>query len=159
MKYWRGIFVLLVLATGMVACKKTNNNSPYPQITLTGFTPDSLKAGSFKDTAFIYFNFFDGDADLGVSSGPTNDSRIVVTDSRNGDSLTFDFPTIDIRSVDPGKGLEGYAVLKIQAAFLDLRPDSLHQLWGDTLQFTFHVVDNSGKESNKVTTPSLFLRP
>src|SRR5215217_2238169 len=107
MKNWRGIFLLLGLATGMIACQKSNNNSPYPQISLISLTPDSVRGGDPKDTTFIFYRFFDGDGDLGVAD-PTNSSYIVVKDSRfSDDSFFYDVPSVDPGLVDKEKGMEG----------------------------------------------------
>lgn len=157
MKHWRGILVLAGLTGFLAACQKSANNSPYPQISLISLTPDSLQAASSEDTAYILFKFFDGDGDLAVSQTVLNDSRFIVRDNRNGDSLEYDLPSIDPSLVDPDKGVEGTTLVKIQAAFLSLRPDTAHTL-RDTTTFTFRVIDNAGHESNSVTTPRLILK-
>ena len=145
------ICLLLLFAA---ACQKNNNSSPYPQISLKGFAPDSVKSGLFSDTSFIQLSFFDGDADL------TENARVKVVDSRSpADTLNFPFPAVDPALLDPTVGEEGTCFIKIQAAILKIRTDTLHNGKGDTLKFTVHVIDVAGHESNRVTTPNLYIRP
>ena len=142
---------LLLLAA---ACQKNNNNSPYPQISLKGFAPDSVKSGLFSDTSFIQISFFDGDADL------TTSSMVKVVDSRStSDTINLPFPAVDPALLDPTIGEEGTCFIKIEAAILKIRTDSVHNGKGDTLKFTLHVIDAAGHESNRVTTPNLYIRP
>lgn len=160
MKNWRGIFILLGLATGMIACQKSNNNSPYPQISLISFRPDSVSGGNPEDTALIFYRFFDGDGDLGVSAKPTNDSYIIVKDSRfSNDSFFYDMPSVDPGLVDKQKGMEGNSMVAVFASLLPIRADTVHTAKGDTLTLTLYVVDNAGHKSNEIITPRLLLRP
>jgi hypothetical protein len=158
MKKWSGLLFGCSVVLLAAACTKTNNNSPYPQISITTFIPDSVKAGSDKDTVKLFYKFTDGDGDLGVSETPTNNSLIVLKDSRNTDSLLYYMPSIDPSYIDPAKGMEGNSVVFIYASLLTLRPDSAHAA-GDTLTFSMYVLDNAGNKSNTVTTPQLLLRP
>lgn len=160
MKKWWGIPLACSVIMLAAACSKKNNNSPYPQITLTTFIPGSVKAGSDKDTVKLFYKFFDGDGDLGVSPTPTNNSLIILKDSRHtDDSLLYYMPSIDPSFVDPQKGLEGSSFVRIYASFLSLRPDSVHTNGGDTLTFSMYVLDNAGNKSNVITTPQLILTP
>jgi cbb3-type cytochrome oxidase subunit 3 len=160
MKWLRLLSVLFFAGIIIIfspACKKENNNSPYPQITLMGQYPDSITASKNTDTLHIYFNFWDGNGDLGT---PQNQSYIVAIDSRNAnDSMSFIFPDISPSVVSPTKGLEGNGTVNIPSIFIRLREDSLHKNYGDTLQYTIYVTDNSGKQSNRVTTSRVLIRP
>lgn len=160
MKKWWGIPLVCSIVMLIAACSKTNNNSPYPQITLTGFLSDSVQAGSDKDTVKLFYSFFDGDGDLGVSETPANNSLIILKDSRHADdSLLYYMPSIDPAYVDKQKGLEGNSFVRIYASLLTLRSDSVHTNFGDTLTFSMYVLDNAGNKSNVITTPPLILRP
>lgn len=152
MKKWSGIVMVCLLAL-IAACQKKNNNTPYPQISLKAFGPDSVKSGNFQDTAFALLDFFDGDGDL------TKGALVKIIDNRTNDSLIYPFPEIDPSLIDPATGVEGTCVVKIQGAVIRMRTDTLHLGKGDTVNFTLHVVDVAGHESNRVTTPNLYIRP
>ena len=148
MKKWRGILVICPLLALVAACQKSNNNSPYPQISLKGFAPDTLTAGKSTDTAFIVFDFFDGDADINKSS------RIKIIDSRTNDSLFESFPDIPDEVKDPSTGLDGTCRIAIDAPRIRKPQAGI----GNVLQFKISIYDNAGHESNTITTPDLYVK-
>lgn len=139
------------------ACQKSGKNSPYPQISFKYLTPDSVKAGLFSDTAYFAFDFYDGDGDIGTSDRSTT---IYMIDSRDSSLRRYPFPYLsDPEAHDPNKGTEGSCLVILQGATLIPRPDSLHTNFGDTVRFSTYIIDDAGNESNRFTTPNLYIRP
>lgn len=149
MKKWYGILLICPLLL-IAACQSKNNNTPYPQITLKGVSPETVKAESVSDSLFISFDFFDGDGDISEAS------PIKLVDSRTNDSIFYYFPKIDPSIIDPATGIQGTTLVKIQAAILHLRADSAHAE-RDTFQYKISIRDNAGNQSNTVTTPNIYL--
>ena len=151
--------LLLLSALALIAfapgCKKKNELSPIPLISLTGFGPDSVKFGASEDTAFLSFTFVDGDADLGNTAINTD---IFLRDSRNGNVQGYSFPEFPEAVRDPEVGMTGSAIVVLYAAFL-LPRDSIHAVTGDTVRYEVWVKDRAGNESNHFTTPDLYLLP
>lgn len=157
----RGLLLISSLVLIFAACQKENNNTPIPQISLKTFIADSIRAGNSEDTAFISFDYFDGNGDLGVDP---NKSVIVLKDSRTNlplglDSMILAFPTVEEEVVDPLNGLRGTAYVTLFGSRLVLRSDSLHQVTGDTAKFKMFIRDNAGNNSNTVDLPEIILRP
>lgn len=155
------LIILLAALITLAACDK-NKVSKIPHISLTTFGPDSvyLSAGTHDSIAYMEFSFVDGDGDIGVDSSR---SAIFIKDNRY-DSAGFikhPFPsTIDGSIEDPKKGLTGtvqYWFVLDQA--LTIRPDSVHQVLGDTTTFEVYITDRERNESNHFTTPRLIIRP
>ncbi|PZF74358.1 hypothetical protein [Taibaiella soli] len=156
------LVVLTVLGVFLfAACKKNSNSmSPIPAIRFESMTPDSLKAASGEDSVFITFHLTDGDADLGNNpSGQNKD--IFFYDSRDTTQLFYSsfFPNIPGELKNASTGMEGDCTVFINSAFIASRPDSIHQTLGDTLHFIIYIKDVAGHESNRITTPDLYLRP
>ena len=158
----RQLVALTVLAVFLfAACKKKSNSmSPIPAIGFLSMTPDSLKAASGEDSVFITFHLTDGDADLGNNPSGTN-KDVFFIDSRDTSTVFYSsfFPNIPGEIKDPTVGIEGTCTVFINSAFLMSRPDSIHQTLGDTLHFIIYIKDVAGHESNRITTPNLYLRP
>jgi len=134
--------------------------SPIPAIRFVSMTPDSLKAASGEDSVFITFHLTDGDADLGNNPSGTN-KDIFFIDSRDTSTVFYSsfFPNIPGELKDPKMGIDGDCIVFINSAFIGSRPDSLHQAVGDTLHFIIYIKDVAGHESNRITTPDLYLHP
>ena len=154
-------YLLLFAFAGlaMVSCKKTNDMSKIPNVTLTAFISGN---GSDKvlvniDTAFLLFDFTDGDADIGTDPGSTSD--IYIKDLRGGDFNGYSFPADIDRSIeDPKKGIKGSVVFQFTPDVLTMRDDSLHNATKrDTTSFEFYIVDRAGHESNHITTPPIII--
>jgi hypothetical protein len=117
-----------------------------------------VRAGLFSDTAYLYFEYTDGDGDLGKD--PNSTSAIFLMDSRDSTVRQYPFPIIEAEEAhDPAYGMSGDCLVNIQAATLIPRPDTLHMTKGDTVRFTTYIVDEAGHESNRFTTPNLYIRP
>lgn len=147
------VFVILLAYIGFASCEK-NTVSKIPHISLVSFTPsDSMTVNI--DTAFIVFNFTDGNADIG---NDTN-SSIWIKDSRDnsGGFRRYDFPEIDGTIEDPKKGLTGtcYFLPDPQPV---LRLDSLHIANGDTMHYEFYITDRERNESNHIITHQIIIK-
>lgn len=150
-------FLTLFIATTsiflMTSCsKKKAKASDTPNISLIGISKDSVQAGS-NETIQLTFTFKDGDGDLGnlPSSGNYD---IYTIDTRDTSKLNYYFPQ-DLPSVIiPSQGASGQCTIELSAAFMLLRPSNPDR---DTLQYEFYIRDKSGKESNRLTTPNIYL--
>lgn len=150
------LFLLLILvAAGVYSCKKENKMSNIPEITFLSVVPNSVRSGNSEDSITISFKFKDGDADLGNDpNSPQFD--IYMTDNRDSQPYNYHLPFIPEEIKDPAKGFEGIATVVVPAAFLIL--DTLHQE-GDTFNFDIYMKDRAQNESNRITTPDIYLTP
>ena len=144
------LFVLfLLILTIMSACKKSEQGSKIPNITFLSLLPNTVKAGSSKDTIWVSLKLVDGDGDV------VSQSKVFLIDSRDSSILDYAFPEIDPPTlVDPRKGFDGFFSVGVLAAFLNIE-DSTKT--ADTLQYEMYFVDDSGNESNRIITPSIHL--
>ena len=137
----------------LAACEK-NNMSKIPQISLVEAGPDSVKVN--LDTAYIVFNYADGDADLGNSST----SAVFVKDLRYDTGyVQYEFPYIVPSQEDPKKGLTGTGAVLLLQPPLTPRSDSMHMVHGDTTHFEMYITDRAGNASNHITTQDIIIRP
>jgi hypothetical protein len=154
------VLALIAILGGVVGCKK-NTKSPIPVLTFIALSPDSIKGGSSKDTSYLSFAFADGDGDLG--NDPTTGKYDVflhdVRDSTNDITFRYIFPDIPDDARDPYEGLKGEGVIKLQAALILPRQDTLHKKHGDTALYEMWIVDQAQNKSNVVATTPLYIRP
>lgn len=146
------LIIFLFATTGFSACEK-NSASKVPNITLMGAN-QFIKTN--VDTMAIQFKIIDGDADLG------NDtlSGVYWKDSRF-DSIGFtraDFPYIEPGAEDPKKGLEAICTF-FPVPQPTPRFDSIHVLFGDTMNYEVYVQDRAGNKSNHIITPTIIITP
>ena len=156
MKVW---FPLLFIALfcGAIACKKKNANSPIPVISFVSLQPDSVRAGSSQDTAFLRFNFSDADGDLG--NDPTaGNYDVFLRDSRDSAISRYLFPPIPDDARDPVEGLNGQGVIALLASKIIPRQDTLHKKHGDTLTYEMWVKDQAQHTSDTITTTPLRVK-
>jgi len=155
--FLRPLFALLCVA-GLASCKDETPLSTTPSIAFVSLDPRTVKAASSEDTVFLTFRFADGDADLGVGPDAGSEYDVFLIDNRDSTVNQYLFPDIADELRDPAKGMTGTATIIIQAALLRPR-DSLHTVLGDTLKYEVYVKDRAGHESNRFTTPEIFLTP
>lgn len=152
-----GALILSVLAF-IAGCKKKNTGNPVPEITFLSMTPQTLRGGSSEDTLFLAFRFSDGDGDLGNPyTGGNYD--IYLIDSRDSLASGYYFPEIPEEYKDPYEGIKGTTTLILPGTYILPRQDSLHLEQGDTLQYEVYIQDRAGHESNRFTTPTIYLLP
>jgi hypothetical protein len=147
------------LIAGVYSCKKSSN-SPIPYIELVSFSPDTIKNGSPVDTAFLTFNFSDGDGDLGndVTKG---DYDVFLRDMRDSayPIIRYPFPDIPDDARDPIDGINGTGAIAMYGVNLTVRQDTLHKFSGDTIVYQMWIVDRAKNQSNIITTTPLYIRP
>jgi len=143
-------YILAVFAWGIVSCNKETKYSNIPKIKFQSVSPAVVTAGS--DSAVrVKFEFEDGDGNVGYNS-----NNVFFIDQRFPlDTIPFSIPVIPDR-FNPDNGLKGIVQVDYEAAFLLLRPDSLHAE-RDTLRWDIYMKDKTGNISNLITTSDLIL--
>jgi hypothetical protein len=149
-----GLIAILAcfLLAGFASCKK-KSTSNVPQLSFIKLTPDTTQQGAAFDTIAIMFNITDNIANL--ASG-----YIYYQDSRFDTGYTQDIlPSVSISGVDPSTSVSGICTYYMLSANILVRPDSIHQKFGDTLHYEFYITDQAGNTSNHFTTSNLYIRP
>lgn len=148
--------VFLFISLFLLSCNKdggAGGKNP-PKINFVGLSGNVMKAGS-NQYINVNFNFSDKDGDLGVSPSSGN-FDIYTIENRDTTLVNYYFPKDMDEYIDPTQGVSGQCALGIQAAFLSLRPDRQD---GDTLRLEIYIKDKAGNESNRFTTPDIYLTP
>lgn len=157
--YHKNIKSIVALALfsliGSSACNKASTGpvDKVPSIFFTGLSTDSLQASS-EQTLNINFNFSDGDGDLGNKTSSGN-FDIYTRDVRNDSMINYFFPQALPSVIEAGKGVSGSCALTINAAFIALSPNRPLR---DTMRLEVYIKDRAGHESNRFTTPDIYLR-
>lgn len=112
-----------------------------------------------QDSLFVVISFKDGDGDLGTDSDGVL-KNISLIDSRTGDEYgSFKVPPLDIGGSKTG--VEGEITMKLYTTcclFTSITPCTpTPDFPRDSLSLTIQMIDDSGKESNIITTPQFFL--
>jgi hypothetical protein len=143
-------------ALGLASCKKEKSASrTIPEIKLVGLSGNTIKAGS-NQVIYINFSFSDGNGDLGNKPSSGN-YDIYTKDSRDDTTeINYFFPQDLPDNVEPGVGVAGTCNLGILAAFVFLRPDHPDR---DTVRYEVYIKDRAGNESNRFTTPDIYIVP
>lgn len=143
-------------AAGMASCTKEKKSSgDKPSIQFTGLSGNTIKAGS-NQVIYINFNFSDGNGDLGNKPSSGN-YDIYTKDSRNDSSdVNYFFPQDLPDNVEPGREISGVCNLGLLGAFVLLRPNRPD---GDTVRYEIYIKDRAGNESNRFTTPDIYIVP
>ncbi|MCY7409590.1 MAG: hypothetical protein LH473_04900 [Chitinophagales bacterium] len=122
------------------------NPPDYSIIPAIGF--DSLSNNIAKvneDSITIYFNFTDGDGDIGSDDIP----NMFFTDSRTGYPDSFKIP-----NVTPGgtvKAISG------EVAYTFSQFNCIPGRIKDSLFYTIYIEDRAGNKSNEIITPTITL--
>ena len=164
----RNRYITLVLGSFLIishwlSCSLSPAFSEIPEITFVGFSADSIDQGSLtSDSLFLTIGFRDGDGDLG--SGATGVFRnIELIDNRTGDPFTqFKVPDLDIAGAMTG--IEGTITMKLFTTCCLFPPDenippcsAPSQFPSDQLTLDIQLIDDSGNESNTLTTTAITL--
>lgn len=141
---------LMAAVWSFVSCNKETKYSNIPKIKFQTMNPGMVKAGS-DSSVIVKFEFEDGDGDIGY-----NVNNVFFIDQRfASDTVPFAIPVIPDR-FNPDNGITGIIQVEYEAAFLLLRPDSLHAET-DTLRWDIFMKDEAGNISNLITTSELIL--
>ncbi len=152
------ITTLALLALSIAACKKDELPPKPPVISSLAVSPKTVTSGSLADTVLITFDVSDENGDLGFGSS-SQDVDIYLKDSWGNNPFPFYFPEIPEGLSDNGKGISARCTVRVPASqYLFIRPDPIHAK-GDTVKYEIYVVDRAKQESNKLTTPNIFIMP
>lgn len=153
MKKYTLLFIVMIAA--FAACKKTSPAKEKPELAFAGLSHDKVINGDLKDTLLISLRYTIATSAVGVdTSAPT----IYFKDSRD-ETVNFQpFPNeIADNLPDVDLNISGAITLRLNAGnFFVLRPDRPE---GDTLQYEIYLKGKDGVESNKVTTPNIYILP
>ncbi|MBL7713704.1 MAG: hypothetical protein JNL13_14615 [Chitinophagaceae bacterium] len=143
-------------AMGIASCTKEKKSSGnIPKIQFTGLSGNTIKAGS-NQVIYINFNFSDGNGDLGNKPSSGN-YDIYTKDSRDDSSeVNYFFPQDLPGNVEPGQEMSGVCNLGLLGAFVLLRPSHPDR---DTVRYEIYIKDRAGNESNRFTTPDIYIIP
>ncbi len=156
MKCFLALSALAIL--GLSACsKKGGNGKNAPSISYISMTPNTVLSGNAKDTVFISFNVADKDGDLGVDANTGYD--IYLKDSRdNAPAQGLSFPSLPEEITEDNNGIKAVCTIRIYASlFLIKRTDPIHAK-EDTLTYEIYVRDRASHESNRITTPPIYIQ-
>ncbi len=154
----RYLMIYYLSALLMAGCVSSPGFSDVPEIEFTALSSYSMNQGAVNDDSIaIFFNFKDGNGDIGDS----DKANIVLTDNRTGEQFDkFRVPVIPL----PGSsnGVEGEVrllVLTTCCIFPDPIPpcSSPSQFPTNELSFDIYLVDRAGNQSNVITTPVIEL--
>lgn len=143
----------LVAISSCTKSKKSSGN--VPKIQFIGLSGNTIKAGS-SQVIYINFSFSDGNGDLGNKPSSGN-YDIYTKDSRNDSSdVNYFFPQDLPNNVEAGQEVSGVCNLGLLGAFVLLRPDRPDR---DTVRYEIYIKDRAGNESNRFTTPDIYIVP
>lgn len=149
--------VLLALLTTGTSCSKSgggkNGNNP-PKVSYVSISANTITAGS-NSYIDLSFNFSDKDGDLS-NAASASDFDIYVVDKRNDSTIGYYFPKDITNSSDENEGISGNCIISLFGSNMLLRPS---RPLGDTLQYDVYIKDQKGNESNRFTTPDIYLVP
>ena len=150
-------FLLLVYYSFTVSPGFSETSS----IEFLGLSKDSLNQDNlFSDSIFLTISFRDGDGDLGTGADGVFEN-VRITDNRTGELYDrFRIPPLDIAG--SMTGIEGRMTLKLFTTccrFPDGTPPCLapEEFPTNNLSLDIQMIDDSGNESNMVTTSLITL--
>ena len=161
MKITVQILRLVIFSSIIYSCTSDPGFSDTPEINFISFSQNVMDQGDLNsDSLFMTIGFRDGDGDLGSGAQGITEN-IIVTDNRTGDIYdVFKVPDIP----DPGvqNGLEGTITIKLFTTCC-IFPENIPpcqappQFPSNDLNFDIVMVDDSGNESDIITTPFITL--
>jgi len=153
--------ILAFLATTIFGCASSPQFSNIPELTYVGISKNSmLQSNVLSDSLFLYFDFTDGDGDIGISDN-LNNFDLTLTDNRTGN--VYDrFKTPFIPEQGASNGVEGSVTLKLYTTcciFTDGTPpcDVPFEAINNELSLNIQLQDRAGNLSNIITTEFITL--
>jgi len=158
------IMTFIAFGFWMTSCNITPGFDDVPEISFIGLSADTINQGdSFQDSVFMKISFRDGDGDLGTGAMGIAEN-LILTDSRTKATLDrYKIPPLDITG--SMTGIEGEITLKVYTTCCVFPPlDSIPpcaappQYLYDELEIDVQLIDDSGNQSNVVTSSLVTLR-
>ncbi len=131
------LLVIMSLATG---CAKDEPISAVPEILFVSATPQSLTA--YEDSLTVTISYRDGDGDLGENN--TDEHNLFMEDSRNG--VVYGFRVRQLAPDEANITIQGNLNIAVPNVPIIGSGNT------ETFNYTVHVMDRAGNESNRVTT-------
>ena len=152
---WKYLFFVAILAIGAYACVKKKNYPTTPAIEYKEFIPYQ------GDTADLVIKFTDGDGDIGVSSG-SSDQNLFVTyyykDAITGKYTAYYSP-IESDTLRTGyivrAPTDTYKGKPISGEFSIRLQQYRHTSAVKQLKYVIVMYDNAGNKSNILTTDEI----
>lgn len=150
-----GLLLALML---VLSCSKPPDYDDTPRITYAGVSRTTILQGADNsDTLRIFFDFEDGDGDIGSN----NTNNVFVIDKRTG-NITDRFTIPEIPPDGAGNGVSGtISILKFNECciFPDGVPPCIVYTPQptDTVVFEIYMQDLAGNESNRIETEPIVL--
>lgn len=151
-------FAIIVWNSG---CIVGSGFSDTPEISFISITKDTMVQGdAIGDSLNVVISFKDGDGDLGTGASDVFKNFNII-DSRTGAEYAFfRIPDLDIGG--SMTGIEGQIDMKFFTSCCILPdtevrciPSTTNPI--DSFYLTIQMIDDSGKESNIIETPRIFL--
>ncbi len=153
--------IIILLGTTIFACTIRPQFSIIPELTYTGLSSNSMTQSSvLGDSIFLYFQFTDGDGDIGVAEFQ-NEFDLIITDNRTGN--VYDrYKTPFVPEQGASNGIEGTVSLKLFTTcciFNESIPpcSAPPQFPTDSLTLDIQMFDRAGNASNIITTELITL--
>ena len=154
--------IIILLGTTILACTIRPEFSEIPELTFTGLSQNTMDQSSvLGDSLFLYFEFKDGDGDIGVADNQ-NFFDLIITDNRTGN--VYDrYKTPFVPEQGASNGIEGSVELKLFTTcciFEDAIPpcSAPPEFPIDSMTLDIQMMDRAGNQSNIITTDWIILR-
>jgi hypothetical protein len=160
----KGMYHILVAILSMcaMACVTPPDYPDEPEITFEGWSTDTMDQGNLNnDSVFIFLSFTDGDGDIGYpADSPEKD--IFVVDGRTG-SIQDELKMPEVPEDGTGNGINGDITLRLfnTCCIFPRNIPPCSRGTGiplDSLFYEIYIVDRAGNESNRIITPTMYLR-
>lgn len=153
MKKYSLLFAIII--TALAACKKTDSAKDKPELAFAGLSHDKVVNGDLKDTVIISLRYTIAASQVGQDSTAP---YIAFKDSRDQTVNRQYFPNDIAQNLpDADLNISGAITIRLNAGnYFVLRPDRPE---GDTLRYEMYLVGKDGVESNKITTPDIYIQP
>jgi hypothetical protein len=165
MRIKSNIWFLGILCTPIflwMSCASAPELDPVPTLDFRSFSKSSLAQGEFNDSLYVELFFTDGDGDFG-SESTSSQANIFFIDNRTSSVQSYKAPFIPPQGAN--NGVKGSIRILLRSTCCIYPPstgifpcESVPDFPSNSLSYTIYIMDRSGNESNKVTTPALVLQ-
>jgi len=145
------VFIFFILCGLFLSCSKEDEEisepttySDVPEIKFERLESTELKA--FQDSLILYFEYTDGDGDIGFDE--PDSSAIYLTETKNNLQESFHIPRLS----PPGETLQVKGTLKLIYQDIYIYDDELNEYF---TTFKVRIRDRSGNFSNEIETPQI----